>query len=285
MLRRAIYSRRLRLPVAAALAAVVAAALVLSQSGSAGATVTTLKTFTTPGAYTWTVPTGVTNATFDVFGARGGSVLQNNHGIVTVLASGGAGGEAKAKFAVHAGEVFMIVVGGQGGTATYGTTAGSLGINGGGHGSLYAGGGGGASDVRLGGRGNLTCGNTVLSCTYIDRIIVGGGGGGGGYINGIAYNGRCGGGLSGCSTSEDLATGTQCSGTQQGSAFSCDAQGAIGLGADFGASGGGGGGLYGGGSYHGGGGGSGYISPFSKTGSFPGGQNQGDGKVIITTTT
>ena len=35
----------------------------------------TLATFATPGTYVWKVPTGVTAVTFDVFGARGGSVL------------------------------------------------------------------------------------------------------------------------------------------------------------------------------------------------------------------
>jgi hypothetical protein len=47
----------------------------------------------------------------------------------------------------------------------------------------------------------------------------------------------------------------------------------------------GGGGWYGGGSFFSGGGGSGYISPFATSGSFPGGTNAGNGKVIITTTT
>lgn len=42
----------------------------------------------------------------------------------------------------------------------------------------------------------------------------------------------------------------------------------------------GGGGWYGGCSDHGGGG---YVTPLAKSGSFPGGTQQGDGKVIITT--
>ncbi len=46
-----------------------------------------------------------------------------------------------------------------------------------------------------------------------------------------------------------------------------------------------------GGGWHGGctdgvgGGGSGYVSPISLSGSFPGGADQGNGKVIVTTTT
>jgi hypothetical protein len=47
--------------------------------------------------------------------------------------------------------------------------------------------------------------------------------------------------------------------------------------------GGGGGGWFGGGSAGAGGGGSGYINRLSTSGSFPGGSNVGDGKVIITT--
>jgi hypothetical protein len=46
----------------------------------------------------------------------------------------------------------------------------------------------------------------------------------------------------------DTANGTDCSGTHPTSAYNCDAQGAIGVGADNGVSGGDGGGLYGGGS-------------------------------------
>lgn len=49
----------------------------------------------------------------------------------------------------------------------------------------------------------------------------------------------------------ETANGIDCSGTQPTSAYNCDAQGAVGVGADNGVSGGGGGGLYGGGSYQG----------------------------------
>lgn len=308
MLRRAIYSRRLRLSVSVAVAAVVAAALALSQSGPAAATVTTLKTFTTPGTYTWTVPTGVTNATFDVFGARGGSVLWNNHGVVTVISNGGAGGEAKAKFKVHGGQVFEIVVGGQGGSATVGSSTGAAGFNGGGSGDPtgtgndVSGGGGGGSDVRIGGRGNSCAGSKT--CGYSDRIIVGGGGGGG--SNGTAADGDSGGGLTGTASGTGRFTcvqgalgesaGQECFGGGAGSPPCPDGltgNGAFGTGgnacpATVDGYGGGGGGWFGGGSGGGfgfAGGGSGYISPLSLSGSFPGGLNTGDGKVIITTTT
>src|SRR5260221_14372815 len=114
-------TRSKRLLVVMGLALVCAAGGGAALAQSANATVTTLKTFTTPGVYKWTVPTGVTNATFDVYGARGGSVLQNNRGFVTLISSGGAGGEAKGKFKVHGGEGVEIFVGGQGATATLGS--------------------------------------------------------------------------------------------------------------------------------------------------------------------
>src|ERR1043165_1591045 len=110
-------SRRLVAVLAATVVAVAAGAAAVTQS--ADATVTTLKRFTTPGTYTWTVPTGVTNVTFDVYGARGGGVVEVLPGpTIEPVSDGGTGGEAKGKFAVHAGEVFEIVVGGQGGTTT-----------------------------------------------------------------------------------------------------------------------------------------------------------------------
>jgi len=141
MSRRALHFRRLGVRFAVAGAALVAAALAFFHGGSVGAT--TLKTFATPGSYTWKVPTGVTGVTFDVLGARGGSVLQNSGGVVDVISSGGAGGEAKARFAVHAGEVFEIVVGGQGGSFTQGSSGGggAGGFNGGGGGASSGGGG------------------------------------------------------------------------------------------------------------------------------------------------
>jgi hypothetical protein len=34
-----------------------------------------LATFNTPGQYTWYVPAGITQVTFDVYGAKGGSIV------------------------------------------------------------------------------------------------------------------------------------------------------------------------------------------------------------------
>lgn len=120
----------------------------------------------------WTVPEGVTRATFDVYGAAGGSAI--------VGPPGGRGGFAHAVVAVTPGERLTIVVGGTP------QSHGAAGYNGG-AGSPGAGGGGGASDVRRGdGPG--------------DRLLVAGGGGGGGsdaLAGGSGGIGGAGGGLDG----------------------------------------------------------------------------------------
>src|SRR5437879_6377003 len=59
----------------------------------------------TGGGQTWTVPAGVTSATFDVQAAQGGSAQSN---------LGGLGGRAIATLAVTAGTTMTIMVGGAG---------------------------------------------------------------------------------------------------------------------------------------------------------------------------
>src|SRR5436189_162782 len=93
MLLAAMRSRGFLVGLAVCLTAVLAGVAVSVQS--ARATVTTLATFSTPGTYVWTVPTGVTAVTFDVYGARGGSVLQNSGGLVNLISTGGAGGRGE----------------------------------------------------------------------------------------------------------------------------------------------------------------------------------------------
>ncbi len=123
----------------------------------------------TGAAQTWTVPVGVTSATFDLFGAAGadGGDYQlsgpqaNLPGSAARGGSGGLGGEAKATLPVTPGATLQINVGRQGGGGPGGAPfAASNGSPGGG--------GGGASDVRSGG------------FTLGERLIGGGGGGGGG---------------------------------------------------------------------------------------------------------
>ena len=262
---------------------VVTAASVAAMAQSARATVTTLATFSNPGPYVWTVPTGVTSVTFDVFGASGGNVVAVHNGVLTVVASGGVGGEAKGRFPVHAGERFEILVGGQGGTGTVGSTTTPIigGFDGGGGVAVgdVAGAGGGASDVRIGGDGDGCVGGKA--CGFPDRIVVGGGGGGAADSSGD--NGGSGGGLVGGGFDFGIKSG----GTQESSGLGCGISGRFGMGADApppsSVWGGGGGGWYGGCSSGSGGGGSGYVSRFSTSGSFPGGTNVGDGRVIITT--
>src|SRR2546425_579025 len=95
-----------RLVMAAAVAAV---ALFAGGGASAAKPGSTLATFNTPGAFAWTVPNGVKQVTFDLFGAQGGTGSDTAAGGV-----GGRGGETTAKLAVQAGQVFEVVVGGQG---------------------------------------------------------------------------------------------------------------------------------------------------------------------------
>ncbi|HTE63500.1 MAG TPA: hypothetical protein VK631_24300, partial [Solirubrobacteraceae bacterium] len=73
----------------------------------AGTTATVTCSYT-GAAQQWTVPAGVTSATFDVFGAQGG-------GYVTFGVLGGLGGRAVASLNVTPGEVLEVYVGGTSG--------------------------------------------------------------------------------------------------------------------------------------------------------------------------
>ncbi len=132
---------------AVALAGSAAAALPPGcvQSGS-----TVTCTFSeTGGSQSWTVPSGVSLASFVVDGASGGASADGSE-------AGGDGGQVSATLgALSAGQVFTIEVGGTGSVS---------GFNGGGSGGGDgAGGGGGSSSVNLG--------STV-------ELVAGGGGGG-----------------------------------------------------------------------------------------------------------
>jgi hypothetical protein len=263
-----------------------------------------------PGTYTWTVPDNVTQVTFDVFGAQGGCVA-NQQGLSGDLAtcSGrltnlpGKGGEAKATLSVHPHDMFQINVGGAGKDAPYPTDfltsvpVGMGGFNGGGQ-AMSAGGGGGASDVLTG------------AFTLNDRVIVGGGGGGG-TMNGGTFGGAGGGATGGtgsaftcqvnenspsCDTAQGrLTAGAGGTASAGGAAGAGDGQGGFGQpgglgqgGNGNGGGGGGGGGWYGGGGGsvfgggEGGGGGSGYVIPSATNSSLTGGVQAGDGRVTIT---
>jgi len=216
-------------------------------------TVTTCVFAYTGAAQTWTVPAGVTQATFDVYGAAGGTAAISN-------TPGGAGGRVTATLPVSAGSTYQLVVGGAGtdngrdpsGREGAGVNGGGAGGNDGGSGEGDGGGGGGASDVRSG-----SCAAT-LACGLEARILVGGGGGGGGAwltpSGGNAGNpsGAPGGGPGGGGGGSQSAGGA--GGVNPDGDDKPGKSGALGLGG-AGASGAGPSGGGGGGGYYGGGGG------------------------------
>jgi Glycine rich protein/Bacterial Ig domain len=249
----------------------------------------------TGGAQSWTVPPGVTEATFDLSGSQGGSSL---------VARGGKGARAVATLPVTPGDVYEIRVGGVGIQAFSCSREGAGGYNGGGTAGTFCDpswmfyyqgmGGGGATDVRLGG--------TALA----DRVLVAAGGGGSAALH--YSEGGAGGGLAGLDGAAaaggaigrgatQLAGGAGSSVISPGGATGTD--GALGVGGTGGAGaasggGGGGGGLYGGGGGgtfpcvgpcggDGGGGGGSSYGPAGAT--FTAGAQSGAGRAEISYTT
>jgi hypothetical protein len=252
-------------------------------------------TFVSTGAaQTWTVPAGVTEATFELLGAAGGRGIFNE--------PPGFGGKAVATIDVTPGEVLQVMVGGKGfdrSSSGDSTVSGKGGFNGGGHGGVWTpsdceqsvsncvtytgGGGGGATDIRRDDDHNSTY-------SLAERLLVAGGGGGNHYTNDSgavpAGDGGGGGGTEGLTGIDGFVNsglpgtngagggggqqGTGGAGGGEGAACTCtpDAaytggdDGVLGKGGDGGeflgysADGGGGGG---GGWYGGGGGGAGFY--------------------------
>jgi hypothetical protein len=132
-------------------------------------------TFASTGAaQAWTVPAGVTSATFDLYGAAGG----DSGGFSFAHAPGGHGAHMQATLGVTPGATIQVMVGGQGGTN--GNEAGGF-NGGGGRGEIgnsfpLAGGGGGGSDIRF--NSSSGCSTTANGCGLADRLLVSGGGGG-----------------------------------------------------------------------------------------------------------
>ena len=224
---------------------------------------------------TWTVPDGVTTATFDLYGASGGA---------TGGSIGGLGGRVTATLAVTPNTTYQILVGGW------------LGFNGGGasgssaidNGAVN---GGGASDVRTG------------HFTLDDRLLVAGGGGGPSHSgSGTWWAAGAGGYPSGGagSQSSNAQGGGGGSQTAGGAGAPGAGNGSLGQGGNGGAGdvnfggggGGGGGGYYGGGGggadYRSGGGagggGSSYATPAATNVSYQNGVRQADGQVTISYT-
>jgi Glycine rich protein len=279
---------RPRLVAAMALAAGLAALVLPAGAGAAPDCQTsgaeTVCTFEYTGATeAWTVPYGVSQARFDVYGAQGGT---------SPSAAGGRGGRATATIAVTAAQTLQVNVGGAG---PGGDALDHGGFNGGGAGGARSGAGGGGSDVRFAPYG------------LADRAIVAGGGGGGGYGDRAAGGGGgAGGGTSGghgaksgggSSVAGGGGGGTQTTGgAGGGSNEGSGRSGGLESGGAGGRGGGGDGGGGGGGYWGGGGGGSnntteggaggGGGSGFGPAGAvFQSGVRAGHGLVAITYTT
>lgn len=229
------------------------------------------RTFSFTGAsQTWTVPPGVTTASFELLGAAG-------QGNVPPF-SGGLGGRAVATVALTPGTSVQVNVGGAG-------LLDAGGFNGGGDGRF---GGGGATDVRVGGTG------------LADRALVAGGGGGAAVCTAsqaTAAGGAGGGAVGGdgeavANSACRIANGTGATASGSGTSgppgtSGGPGQGGAGAGGGSGRGGGGGGGLFGGGGGSGdvpgnagaGGGGSGFGPPGATLVS---GVRAGDGLAEVT---
>ncbi|HEY2214569.1 MAG TPA: glycine-rich protein, partial [Acidimicrobiales bacterium] len=224
---------------------------------------------------TWTVPTGVIDATFNVDGAQGGSSVNGDSG-----GSPGQGGELTATIPVTAGQTYDVEVGAAGGDAIAGVefaiAAGAGGAPGGAAGGIVAepagGGGGGASIVSL-------------SNDPSNYLLVAGGGGGEGSASLAGEQGGNGGGTAGSDGGEDgfddalpAPGGTQAAGS--GSGTQIDGSAAL-----VNTPGGGGGGGYWGGAGAAGDGGGGGGSGFAPSASdFLTATKSGNGLVTITYT-
>ncbi|HEX3932877.1 MAG TPA: hypothetical protein VHW64_19480 [Nocardioides sp.] len=286
--------------------AVVAGGLLAMSMPGAHAALTQI-TFDTPTADTpWQVPVGVTRIVVTAYGAQGGSGSRNQH----TYGTGGYGAELHATFAVVAGQVLDLTVGGAGNETVGGVGGGGAG----GVGADPGSGGGGASVVSLNGTPWLVAGGGGGAADY---HVDGGDSGATGLVRDGGLNtadGRGGGGATAASAGSAGAGGSSagvanCAFTLGGPAGSAGASlnalpraGGTGGGRpdDYPrAGGGGGGGGYtgggggGGGAYcvslaaipygagGGGGGGSSLVSASALAGSILQGRNQGDGSITI----
>jgi len=285
------------------------AAALPSNCSQSGSTVTC--TFSATGSASWTVPPGVSRATFTVDGAAGG-------GGANVDASGGLGGQVSAALtALSSGQVFTVSVGGAG-QAHVPPNPGAGGVNGGGSAFEGGGGGGGFSSVSLGSTLELLAGGGGGGGSTGNAIGTppgGGAGGGGGQSGsngspggsttsaGATLGGGGGGFAGGDATSPGLGgaggtvTGTSTCSTPagpgvQGGSGSTDKGGDVpfvdggGGGAGYVGGGGGGGGAGDGCSGEGGGGGGGGGSSYAAVSgaAFSTGVQSGDGQVTISYT-
>jgi hypothetical protein len=276
----------------------VTPALAAPSCATNGATITCTYSYT-GAAETWTVPAGVTEATFDIYGAQGGSGS----------AAGGKGAHVHAVLAMTPGETLDITVAGQGNRTAGGYGGGG---NGGDGYSLNDGfGGGGASSIGragalllvAGGGGGSTAGNSFVAVGGGDSgsagfsgssFVVYGQGGNAGSPDGTGAGGAAGSGAAfACATSYDGTPGGDGQAGRGGNGGN-----GVDLGSHGSAGGGGGGGGYGGGGGGGsgaycdtrivaggpgsGGGGSSYIDASATEGSTTEGVQSGNGLITIT---
>ncbi len=241
------------------------------------------------GSDTFTVPTGVTSITVEMWGGAGGG---GGGGSNAAGGAGGGGGFVRATLNVTPGEVLNLYVGGGGGFGAGSATNSGVGGGGGGYSSLYrsstplaiaaggAGGGGGRLVAgQTGGAGGAGGGTTGVAGAAAGGTgaAVNGGGGGTPSAGGAAGSGGNNPGTAGSS----LTGGTGANGATGPSGDGGAANGGLATGGAGGSiptttragGGGGGSGYFGGGggsSSHitgvgrggsGGGGGSGYIDP------------------------
>ena len=263
----------------AAVAVVAAVPMVRSSPAAAAAPVcigdSCSVLFSQPGAWTWTVPDGVTSAAFEVYGAASGPVILG----------GGLGGEVAGTVPLTSPTV-MITNGGEGGTNDGGGQGGR-----GANGSITGSSGGGFSSVSVGGMLEIVAGGGGGAGAGYGQSLPDGAGGSGGAsvsgVNGDAYTsslGVLGGGQGGVSGSEGGSGGAGgaanpagtygCSALALSGASGASAEGMVGgagadsLGAGFPGGGGGGG-------YLGGGGGGGGASTTCGNGGGAGGGGGG----------
>lgn len=253
-----------------------------------GGTSFTGQIFTSQGAGTYIVPSGITSLTVKMWGGGGGG----GGGAATAAGgAGGGGGYSTATLTVTPGETLDVYVGGGGDGGAYSSAGNDAGGGGGGGGysSIYrgstllllasgGGGGGGARQARAGGDGGAGGGSTGVNGSNGYTSTNGGGGGGGTQISG---------GVGGTSSGNNGSNGSYHSGGGGGGGSS-SLIGPDGTGASGGLLGGGGGGLAninttraggggGGAGFFGGGGGGATTSSTTASGGGGGGGSGYDG--------
>jgi hypothetical protein len=243
--------------------------------------------FTTQGADTYTVPSGVTSLTVKVWGGGGGG----GGGAATAAgAAGGGAGYTTGVISVSTGQVLNVYVGGGGTGGSYsagGNDAGGGG-GGGGYSSIYrsgtplaiaagGGGAGGARNATVGGAGGP--GGCTATATSCNGTTVGDGGAGGGATTAAGGSAGSGGNNSGTAGSS-LTGGAGADGRNAQGTDGSGAAGGLATGGDGGQAninttraGGGGGGA---GNFGGGGGGATSSTNGSAGGGAGGGSNYTD---------